>query len=362
MQSMQEKFKEYFSVDPLKYPFNSNNSDGYIDALTKKLKCFEDLVRDFPSELILNKRILKCLPKIEKLSLKIPRIIERYITNNPTSASKELFDLLESQDFIEEVKQMTVPIDHSASIFYRMRHSNEPLKDRKEIFHIPYSKRHLVSKQRYSIAGLPCLYLGSSLYSCWIELNKPDLRNTYVSVFRAKKQKSQNFDMAFDLETIVNLKSKNEITDDEFLSKLTMWPMVMACSFQTKFQNAPFKEEYIIPSLLLEWINYNNSDISSLSYLSTKNVFKNDFRLAINYVLPPKNFKQDLCGKLISKFELTNPTSWELLNIIPQDDYYLLGDVSFDNIEEQIFNDYNKSTFGINQRKIGLMNFKPIYL
>ena len=33
-----------------------------------------------------------------------------------------------------------------------------------EMFHIPYEKRNLVGNQRFSLSGLPCLYLGGSSY------------------------------------------------------------------------------------------------------------------------------------------------------------------------------------------------------
>jgi hypothetical protein len=42
---------------------------------------------------------------------------------------------------------------------YRVRRKVAPPLTREELFHIPYESRHLVATQRYSIPGLPCLYL-----------------------------------------------------------------------------------------------------------------------------------------------------------------------------------------------------------
>ena len=47
-----------------------------------------------------------------------------------------------------------------------------------EMFHIPYEKRNLVGNQRFSLSGLPCLYLGGSSYICWEELGRKDLSST----------------------------------------------------------------------------------------------------------------------------------------------------------------------------------------
>ena len=60
------------------------------------------------------------------------------------------------------------PIDQKS--FYRARKSSGTLFTKDEMFHIPLEKRYLVSTQRYSYPGLPCLYLGSSYEVCCDEL------------------------------------------------------------------------------------------------------------------------------------------------------------------------------------------------
>jgi hypothetical protein len=47
---------------------------------------------------------------------------------------------------------------------YRIRTWNVPLSLRRELFHIPFQSRERVATQRYSIPGLPCLYLGGSVW------------------------------------------------------------------------------------------------------------------------------------------------------------------------------------------------------
>lgn len=75
---------------------------------------------------------------------------------------------------------------------YRIRCDRSEFKipQRGDIFHVPFEKRRLVGNQRYSIAGLPCLYLGSSIWICWEELGRPPLDSVWVSRFRIVKQAS----------------------------------------------------------------------------------------------------------------------------------------------------------------------------
>lgn len=55
---------------------------------------------------------------------------------------------------------------------------------RNDLFHVPFSHRERVSSQRFSVSGVPCLYLGSSTYLCWEELGRPEFGSMYVSYFK----------------------------------------------------------------------------------------------------------------------------------------------------------------------------------
>ncbi|MBG7610701.1 hypothetical protein IU405_00375, partial [Polaribacter sp. BAL334] len=53
----------------------------------------------------------------------------------------------------------------------------------KDLFHIPYEKRHLIGNNRFSLSGFPCLYFGNKVYCCWEELNRPKIENCFISKF-----------------------------------------------------------------------------------------------------------------------------------------------------------------------------------
>ena len=93
--------------------------------------------------------------------------------------------------------------------FFRAR-LNESVEDypAKEMLHIPFINRSIVKSERFSIPGLPSLYLGNTSYVCWLEMGRPaDFRFNVSPVLLDNSQKIfnltvtlQNFYNAIDLE------------------------------------------------------------------------------------------------------------------------------------------------------------------
>ena len=126
------------------------------------------------------------------------------------------------------------------SYFYRAR-PNETgfLYTKDEMFHIPYELRYKITNQRYSISGLPCLYLGSSIYLCWEELERPDYQKCNFCAFN-----NINPLWIFDIRIPPALSSKEDIY---------RICLALACSLKTQ-KDHTFKLEYIIPQCLLHAI------------------------------------------------------------------------------------------------------------
>ncbi|MBI6189386.1 hypothetical protein JEP98_09460 [Providencia rettgeri] len=242
---------------------------------------------------------------------------------------------------------------------YRVRCSNFELKTRQEMFHIPFNLRHLVGTQRYSIAGLPCLYLGSSIYVCWQEMGKPELDKMYISKYEYKgieNKKIINF--AYSLET---LKYPEESLENFFLSDdsrteinrqiayLVMYPLLMACSYNRAFNGGSFNIEYIIPNLFLQWISKEKSTVSGISYFSTKTLQLRHSKIGVNFVFPPDSNSSKLsgfCEKLEQDFYLSKPISWQLLDTI-NDEFGLEKNkgLGYGNLEEYFVTNYKFTKF-----------------
>ena len=206
-------------------------------------------------------------------------------------------------------------------VFYRMRKMDTfYLLKKEEMLHIPFNKRDKVENQRFSLSGFPCLYLGSSAYLCWEELNRPNHLKANVSAFIAKK------DIRF-----IDLTFPNRLEKEMDIYKLIL---VFACSLKRRtIDDRIFKEEYIIPQALLHslmeynYLNYHNT-IDGILYISThyksEYTIFDDIRLFYNLVIPTQQYKsksadldKEYCEELCSLFQYTEPISINQLQINP---------------------------------------------
>jgi hypothetical protein len=129
--------------------------------------------------------------------------------------------------------------------------------------------RNKVSSKRYSILGLPCLYLGTSSYVCWVELGRPNLSTLVGSGFILS-----DFGIKINIKTI-NLGYRPcdvlyDVEDDQLVvNYFKIFPMIIACSVQRLNSTAEFHPEYIVSQLLSAYV-CQASDIDGISYISTQ--------------------------------------------------------------------------------------------
>ncbi|MFK4416830.1 hypothetical protein ABH961_005408 [Bacillus sp. RC251] len=211
---------------------------------------------------------------------------------------------------------------------YKMRVGTDHIFTSEEMFHIPLELRGIVSTNRYSIPGLPCIYLGSSPLTCWEELNKPDLNTVQTSVFKSDdisyidlstppvvfiEKIIKKFD---DFGTIMKKRLFADRLNEpnEVISYLITWPLMAACSVRVKNTTDTFKPEYIIPQLLLQFIRYDGF-FDGVSYFSTKvdNYSATTAVLYKNFAFPVQDgATKGLCSKLQSKFDVSDAVPWKM--------------------------------------------------
>ena len=251
---------------------------------------------------------------------------------------------------------------NSDNAFIRIRSTSENLNKRTDMFHVPFNKRQLISKQRYSIEGFPCLYLAGCAYTSWLELNRPEFNSIWASSFRPTKE-LDILDMTLTLDSLEANYSNYGLNHIKDL--LCLYFLVIATSYRVKYPLAYFHEEYIISGLLLQWIVLK-SPFVGLRYLSTKLEYYDPDKLwcASNIVIPPR--EHDHIEKynrfLKESFVLTLPQHWYVLMSYSNagsvaclecgGDYFKektpIGDVNKDtpkNLDDVIFNNYNATWF-----------------
>jgi hypothetical protein len=253
------------------------------------------------------------------------------------------FDALMTEVSSFDPSAPPVPLDfHLETILhpfmYRMR-SNFGLAaagtlKKKDIFHVPFENRNLVRNQRYSIAGLPCLYLGSSTWICWEELDRPELSGCIFSKFKfAEKTKILDFQLpptnAWKVYTNVRAalsgagQAPPRITElqarynDAFIiSHILYWPLIAASSIRVDSRVGAFFPQYIVPQLLLQWVTKERK-VDGIRYFSTRTATQTNFYVNVNYVFPTKDIKHSgRCSTLRRKIHLVTPVLWAMMELI----------------------------------------------
>ena len=198
--------------------------------------------------------------------------------------------------------------------YYKIRvdESLKGVKNRKDNFHIPFNLRHFCATQRYSIPGIPSIYLGSTSYLSYEELGRPNIAASYISRFETKKliriieiQTFYNFTNSYEgVELIKRFKN--------VLRYLILFPLYFTTTIRVVETASNFKTEYIIPQLLMQFIGASNKDdnaIRGVKFPSSKlNYTTSDDHRHFSYVFPiVTSDKSGFCSFLSSVFHLSKP-------------------------------------------------------
>lgn len=263
---------------------------GVISRFLKYTKSLED---SFFEELGATKNDVEGI--IKYVSDHLDSLLNRYLNGNIVDAIWFSYQLLAK-----------IPLTkvEEGSIFYRARPNDTGFLYKKgEMFHIPYEYRYKIANQRYSVSGLPCLYLGSSTYLCWEELERPDYQKCNYCALKNVKPI-----WVFDLRIPSRLSSINDVY---------RVCLALACSLKTRKEHT-FKLEYIVPQCLLHAITSQPSlshDGVGICYYSVQCLTQESSPFIVDYdleeimsryyniVIPAQNpKKKGLSGKLTKMF------------------------------------------------------------
>ena len=367
MKEFQKIISTLLKGKTLRTPFViSDEEDSYFDSLQYKLEEYIRRLEKLKTRGPITEWIKNNIISLKNVNTLLLGALEEYLKGNSGKAYDVIEELMSCVVIRDNLVKLKAPLDHvdnnthDSKSLYRVRYSDYPLSRRKDIFHIPFEKRYLVDTQRFSIAGLPCLYLGSSLYVCWQEMGKPDLNKLYLSYYKINSNNSYGninvLDFAYSLETLKHVgiddffvMDESE-TEEKFISYIAMWPILLACSFNKEVNNSKFNVEYVIPNLILQWISKDKRPVSGIRYFSTKTTHLRHSDVGINYVFPPSSStlkKHGFCEILASMFVFSKPVSWQILSTI-ETQVEITNSVLFartDNFEEQLVEKYKSTQF-----------------
>ena len=208
-------------------------------------------------------------------------------------------------------------VEENELILFRLRKNDcSRLFNSSEMFHIAFENRSKVSNQRYSYAGYPCLYLGSSIYGCWEETGRPN-----VDMFNVIAVKNADFITFIDLR-VPHFSKDTNVMDIDIYHAIITW----LCSFKAANKDVPFIVEYVIPQMIVSSFvkNFNKRRkiqgyyrnaipmgiaYTSSTYYEPTRLF-DERELFTNYVIPVVVHKpKGLCDILCKKFKITETTS-----------------------------------------------------
>lgn len=164
--------------------------------------------------------------------------------------------------------------------FYRVRTKSKDDHEKiisyvPDILHLPYKMKDKAGSMRFSSAGLPGLYLGTTTYICSKECNwNRESEDLYASVFipneEGKKLKILNLTIS---QALIN-GICNRYHDDSNgrrrklqISMLKIFPLVIATSFSVNSEEKS-KNQYLLSQALMRVAS--KSGIDGIAYLSMK--------------------------------------------------------------------------------------------
>ena len=194
---------------------------------------------------------------------------------------------------------------------FRLREKDQ-VADIGDLFHVPFDKRHRLRSNRYSIPGYPTLYFSNSVFTAYKELGSSGYDNLFASKFEYKPHFNRT-------EYLLDLRSYQQFYDNpsDLYKYLARWPLIMACNMRVGYPEGPFKPEYVIPQIVLQWVKNNikigGRKIIGVSYSSSK---VHDYRDEYyghfyNIAIPVHHSsRKGYCEVLTKIFSLTKPISF----------------------------------------------------
>lgn len=322
---LRENVESFFNKHPLPVFYDSEDKSSLIEFISKYRS---DVLDDFDFFLA-NDSMKNCsidiynkLTSIKiEIEIEFESIIKALKCVNDSSYG-EAEDIIDKLFENAEGRFCVTDINNFSALpkeIYRIRQNID--KDEIlsiDLFHVPYTKRNLLTNERFSISGQPCLYLSTSLSIAWQECGMPP--SFYYSEYKYNEDRNTSNDewqfLSFrSPKDIINyfLISKDFFEEEcniDFIFKyLRTFPVIFACSIASINKNYPFKPEYVFPQLVMQWVHRNINKIKGVMYFSC--VYSDDdlcWSPAYNIALPATDFNDEGYSlPLLSKFKIEKP-------------------------------------------------------
>lgn len=281
------------SMPGFNLPIWIENHDEYDEVITREMKRYRDKLsskrrwQEDPSFLdevdsvishIQNAIHLERRGETWKAQQEIHEIIDNYCHErffvNPMTSN---FAFRGTAAFHDKDEDEMEPRQREALTFFRCRTGK--FQKREDLYPLPSNKLSFCSAQRYSLAGIPCLYLATTTYCCWMEIGRPEefSASSYKPTESGKKLRILN--LAFSQKQMHNLGKDSR-------AAYLLFPLVMAVSVAVKNPRADanFRPEYTISHLVMRCLR--EFGIDGVAYCSSRIDDVLGFPHTINLAIP----------------------------------------------------------------------------
>lgn len=308
-------FNDHSSI--LTLPIRIKSGEEFYKTLYVRWNRFIKMLQRIPE-------LADCIPFAEKSVVLLKSIIKAYYKADYQTTSKRILELINMLTTVKNSRLITdlnsLYIDVESKQWFRGRITNAQPLTRNSMRHIPANERAKIGNNRYSINGIPCLYIGNSVQCCWEEFGRPSLDTFWVCRYRPQKT-VKVLNLSTTGNDIVNartyLKCVADSTvpyDDAVKEFFSNWILQSACSVVIEESGRKFLEEYVIPQLLMQ--NIKLFKVDGIMYFSTRVAFgyqDDSSWLSRNIAIPAFdttgfNGKTGLYSKKIdSLFDISHP-------------------------------------------------------
>ena len=317
------------ALNDFKLPIKISNDSDYADDLFLKFDTYIETVKKvFIKDTALINNVTENVELIKKsinfyydaniseAKTLLKNVLEKYMNNEFIISSLDSSqgvrgitrNTLESNDpeFEDSINQEEIKkIAYSELFFFKARIGNEEFK-KNDFLHIPFNKRGLIATQRFSIAGVPCMYFGLSSYVCWLELGRPLDGEFNVASYKVDPNiKVLNLAIT---QAHINGFSNDLKNLDLVKSLIEIFPLVMATSYKVFEKNRKFQSEYLISQLLMQCLSELKLD--GIIYISKR--INQDFEgipYFVNLAVPMKNDNK-IYSNFARNLEFTKPINF----------------------------------------------------
>ena len=253
-------------------PRKIDEDNQYFPALKER---YSEILTDLKK----NKAPDYFIKEVTEYTARLENTIEEYYSGNIIRAQtiinemiKGLIDDSTAVSYVADCaafKELSVGKNEEIQ-FFRARPSDEYQNfSSDDMLHIPFNKRSIIKSGRFSIPGLPCMYLGNTSYDCWIETGFPSDNAFNVSAVRLDNTQKV-FNLAVSFFWIHEELRNNGFSYDEnkFINMFRLLLLTISTSYVVSEKNRYFKSEYILSQLMM--LACKDCDIDGVVYYSKR--------------------------------------------------------------------------------------------